>query len=69
MDKNKYIEVLDHYAQLLEEHTITDISAWWGMHAVVLCAQKDYTLSGDDYAYILGYREHIFGIKTSLRSL
>ena len=69
MNKNKYIEVLDHYARLLEEHTIPDITAWWGMHAVVLCAQKDDRLSSDDYCYILGYREYIFRIKTSLKSL
>lgn len=60
MDKNKYIEVLDHYARLLTEHTITNMTAWWGMHAVVLCAQKDDRLSGDDYCYILGYRDTFF---------
>ena len=60
MDKNKYIEILDHYARLLAEHTITGMTAWWGMHAVVLCAQKDDRLSGDDYCYILGYCDTFF---------
>lgn len=60
MDKNKYIEVLDHYARLLTEHTITGITAWWGMQAVVRCALKDDRISADEYCYILGYRDTFF---------
>ena len=60
MDKNKYIEVLDHYARLLTEHTITSMTVWWGMQAVVLCALKDDGISADDYCYILGYRDTFF---------
>lgn len=60
MEKNKYIEVLDHYARLLTEHTITSRTAWWGMQAVVLCALKDCRISADDYCYILDYRERFF---------
>lgn len=60
MEKNKYIEVLDHYARLLTEHTFSNMTAWWGMQAVVLCAQKDDRISGDDYCYILGYRDTFF---------
>lgn len=60
MEKNKYIEVLDHYARLLTERTITSMMAWWGMQAVVLCALKDDRISADDYCYILGYRDTFF---------
>lgn len=60
MEKNKYIEVIDHYARLFTEHTITNMTAWWGMQAVVLCALKDDRISADDYCYILGYRDTFF---------
>lgn len=60
MERNKYIEVIDHYARLLSEGTITSVTAWWATQAVILCAMRDDRLSGDDYCYILGYRDRVF---------
>lgn len=60
MDKNKYIDVINRYYRLLKQGTITSKTAWWGMHAVVLCAQKDDRLSGDEYCYILEYGSTFF---------
>ena len=59
MERNKYIEVIDHYDRLLKEGTITCETAWWAIQAVVLCATKDRTTL-DDYCYILGYRDRLF---------
>ena len=60
MEKNKYIEVIDHYNQLLTERAITCETAWWAIQAVILCALKDDRTSADDYCYILGYRDRLF---------
>lgn len=60
MDKNKYIEVLDHYNLLLTERAITRDTAWWSTQAVILCAVKDDRISADDYCYILEYRDTFF---------
>lgn len=59
MERSKYIEVLDHYARLLTEHTITSMAAWWGMHAVALCAMKDDRITADDYCYLLEYHDEL----------
>ena len=60
MEKNKYIEVIDHYSRLLTEGTITRETAWWAIQAVILCAMKDYRISVDDYCYISVYRDRLF---------
>lgn len=60
MEKNKYIEVIDRYAHLLEEGAITFAVARWATHAVILCAMRDSSTTPDDYCYILGYRDRVF---------
>ena len=60
MEKNKYIEAIDHYGRLLSEGTITRAEAWWAIHAVILCAMKDDRTTYDDYRYILEYRDRLF---------
>ena len=60
MEKNKYIEVIDHYDRLLHEGAITFATAWWATQAVVLCAMRDFSTTPDDYCYILGYRDRVF---------
>ena len=67
MERNKYIEVIDYYNRLLTKGTIARETALWSIHAVILCAMKDYRISVDDYCYILGYRDRLFQI-TSLKS-
>ena len=60
MEKNKYIEVIDHYNRLLTERTITRQTAWWAIQAVILCAMKDGITTADDYCYICEYRDRLF---------
>lgn len=60
MEKNKYIEVIDHYNRLLSEGAITCGEAWWATQAVIRCAIKDTSITADDYCYILGYRDSVF---------
>lgn len=60
MEKNKYIEVIDHYNRLLTDGAITCVTAWWAIQAVILCALKDDRTTPDDYCYILGYRDRLF---------
>ena len=60
MERNKYIEVIDHYNQLSKEGAITCETAWWSIQAVILCAMKDDRMSADDYYYIYEYREGLF---------
>ena len=60
MEKNKYIEVIDHYNWLLKKGTIACESAWWAIHAVILCAMKDGMTTADDYCYICEYRDRLF---------
>ena len=59
MERNKYIEVIDHYDRLLSEGTITWATAWWATQAVVLCAMKDSITTADDYSYICEYRDRV----------
>ena len=60
MEKNKYIEVIDHYNRLLKKGTITCETAWWAMQAVILCTMKDDIITADDYCYICEYRDRLF---------
>lgn len=60
MERNKYIEVIDHYHRLLMKGTIGRETALWSIHAVILCAMKDYRISADDYYCICGYRNRLF---------
>lgn len=60
MERNKYIEVIDHYIQLLTKRTITREAALWAIHAVMLCAMKDGRITADDYFYICEYRDRVF---------
>ena len=67
MERNKYIEVIDYYNRLFTKGTIARETALWTIHAVIMCALKDYSISVDDYCYILGYRDRLFRT-TSLTS-
>lgn len=60
MEKNNYIEVIDHYVRLLSEGTINFGTAWWATQAVILCAMRDDRTTPDDYCYLLGYRDKVF---------
>ena len=60
MERNKYIEVIDHYNRLLKKGSITCEIARWAMHAVLLCAMKDGITTADDYCYICEYRDRLF---------
>lgn len=60
MERNKYIEVIDYYNQLLTKGIITRETALWGIQAVILCAQKDNRTRPDDYCYICEYRDRLF---------
>lgn len=60
MERYKYIEVIDYYNRLLKKGTITEESARWAMHAVILCAMKDGITTPDDYCYICEYRDRLF---------
>lgn len=60
MERNKYIEVIDYYNRLLTKGTITRETAWWTIHAVIMCAMKDDRTTYDDYWYILEYRDRLF---------
>ena len=60
MEKNKYIEVIDHYDRLWSEGTINCATAWWATQAVILCALKDGITTADDYCYICKYRDRLF---------
>lgn len=60
MERNKYIEVIDHYNRLLKEGTITCETAWWAIQAVILCAMRDLRITVDDYSDLLVYRDRLF---------
>ena len=59
MEKNKYIEVIDHYYRLFTERKITGVIARWSAQAVILCAMKDDRTTPDDYDYIIEYRDRL----------
>ena len=60
MERNKYIEVIDHYNRLLSGGAITCATAWWATQAVIECAMKDSRTTPDDYCYICEYRDRLF---------
>lgn len=60
MERNKYIEVIDHYNRLKTDGIITYEAAWWAIQAVILCAMKDGITTADDYCYICEYRDRVF---------
>lgn len=61
MEKNKYIEVIDHYNRLLTEDAITWVTAWWSTQAALHCALKDDRITLDDYWYLFEYRDELIG--------
>lgn len=60
MEKNKYIEVIDHFEYLYTKGVIDRKTAWWATQGVICCAIKDDITTPDDYCYICERRDRLF---------
>lgn len=60
MEKNKYIEVIDHFEDLYTKEAIDSETAWWATQAVILCTMKDDIITDDEYYCICEYRDRLF---------